>query len=464
MTAKILVVDDNVANQKVLTAKLSAEYFEVLTARNGPTALEAAARESPDLVLLDVMMPGMDGYEVCRRLKADATTRHIPVVMVTALDGAQDRIRGLEARADDFLTKPVSDLLLFARVRSLVRLKQMTDEWRLRAATGERLGVESCPDPSAEGARILLVEPAASRAGELARVITGEGHVVVTAANAREALERESGADVVLTNLVLGEDDGLRLCSQIRSQPTSRHTPIVLMIDEEDVASLAKGLEIGVTDYLVHPIEASELKSRVSTQVRRKRYQDRMREEMERSVSMAFTDSLTGLYNRRYVEAHLAELVRLARTRQQPISALMIDLDHFKRVNDEHGHPAGDEVLREAARRIASSLRHFDFVGRYGGEEFVVVLPGADAGTAALIAERVRAAIATLPFQISTPAGALELELTASVGVACGPKDAPADLIACADKALYAAKHAGRNLVVSETSDAAEAPPRALSA
>ncbi|MGH6953300.1 MAG: PleD family two-component system response regulator [Alphaproteobacteria bacterium] len=464
MTARILVVDDNLTNRKILAAKLAAEYFEVLTATNGPAGLDAAARESPDILLLDVMMPGMDGYEVCRRLKADAATRHIPVVMVTALDGAQDRIRGLEAGADDFLTKPVSDLLLFARVRSLVRLKQMTDEWRLRAATGERLGVESSPDPSAEAARILLVEPAASRAGELVRIIAGDGHVVVTAANAREALEHESDVDVVLTSLVLGEDDGLRLCSQIRSHPASRHTPVVLMIDEEDVAALAKGLEIGVTDYLVHPIEASELRARVSTQVRRKRYQDRMREEMERSVSMAFTDSLTGLYNRRYVEAHLAELVRLARTRQQPLSVLMIDLDHFKRVNDEHGHPAGDEVLREAARRIASTLRHFDFVGRYGGEEFVVVLPGADADTATLIAERVRTAIATPQFRISAPVGALELELTASVGVACGPKDTPAHLIACADKALYAAKHAGRNLVVSETSALAEAPPRALSA
>src|SRR5687768_10867440 len=136
MSARVLVVDDLLPNVKLLEARLTAEYFNVTTAFSGPEALEAATSNPPDIVLLDVMMPGMDGFEVCRRLKADPRTRHVPVVMVTALSDVEDRIRGLEAGADDFLTKPVNDVALYARIRSLVRLKMLSDEWRLRQSTG----------------------------------------------------------------------------------------------------------------------------------------------------------------------------------------------------------------------------------------------------------------------------------------------------------------------------------------
>jgi two-component system cell cycle response regulator len=141
MTARILVVDDVPANVKLLEARLSAEYFDVLTALSGAEALAICERAQCDIVLLDVMMPDMDGFEVCRRLKSNPATHHIPVVTVTALDQASDRVRGLEAGADDFLTKPVSDIALVARVRSLVRLKMMTDELRMRALTSREIGI-----------------------------------------------------------------------------------------------------------------------------------------------------------------------------------------------------------------------------------------------------------------------------------------------------------------------------------
>src|SRR3546814_9773941 len=141
MPGRILVVDDVLPNVKLLEAKLSSEYFEVLTASNGPEALAVIERENPDIVLLDVMMPVMDGFEVCRRIKADPRTTHLPVVMVTALSDVADRVRGIEAGADDFLTKPVVDSALFARVRSLRRLKMMMDEWRPREQTSTQLGM-----------------------------------------------------------------------------------------------------------------------------------------------------------------------------------------------------------------------------------------------------------------------------------------------------------------------------------
>ena len=161
MTARVLVVDDIPSNVKLLEAKLAAEYFEVITATNGEQALARVVSDDPDIVLLDVMMPGMDGFEVCRQIKSNSKTTHIPIVMVTALDQPSDRVTGLDAGADDFLTKPVDDTALFARVRSLVRLKMMTDELRMREETGQSMGLtdasETMFDPDPCG-RILIVE------------------------------------------------------------------------------------------------------------------------------------------------------------------------------------------------------------------------------------------------------------------------------------------------------------------
>src|SRR3954469_20174326 len=150
MSARVLVVDDVLPNVKLLAAKLTREYFDVITAFNGPEALERIKKEAPDIILLDVMMPGMDGFEVCSRIRSDPATMHIPIVMITALSDAADRVRGLEAGADDFLTKPVNDIALFARVRSLVRLKMMMDEWRLREQTSgqfDMLNADAEPGP-----------------------------------------------------------------------------------------------------------------------------------------------------------------------------------------------------------------------------------------------------------------------------------------------------------------------------
>src|SRR5246127_3154450 len=159
MSGRVLVVDDVEANVKLLEAKLSSEYFDVLTAYNGPSALEIAETEIPDVILLDVMMPRMGGFEVCRQLKANRRTVDVPVVMVTALSDTANRLRGLQAGADDFLTKPVNDVALFARVRSLVRLKRMMEELRVREGICSKFGNGDAPAAEDTGpARTLIVE------------------------------------------------------------------------------------------------------------------------------------------------------------------------------------------------------------------------------------------------------------------------------------------------------------------
>lgn len=455
MTARVLVVDDILANVKLLEARLTAEYFEVLTAMNGPEAIEIVEAEQCDIVLLDVMMPGMDGFEVCRHIKNNPQTHHIPVVMVTALDQPADRVRGLEAGADDFLTKPVSDIALVTRVRSLVRLKMMTDELRMRAATSREMGMtdpfEAAARVSGRNGRVLVVDDRPSSSERIRQTLKA-AHQVDIEAQPQEALFRvaDENYDVLVISLDLQEFDGLRLCSQIRSLDRTRNLPILIIVDPDESARLMRGLDMGVNDYVMRPIDKNEMVARVDTQVRRKRYADQLRDNVQMSMTMAITDVLTGLHNRRYMESHLTTLIQQAKERDRNLALMILDIDYFKSINDTYGHDVGDEVLREFARRVRKNVRGIDLACRYGGEEFVVVMPETEMDLALRIGERLRQSVAENGFPVRQ--GAESIDVTVSVGVA--QLEAPADtidtIIKRADQALYAAKQNGRNRVVSD--------------
>ena len=452
MSARVLIVDDIPTNVKLLEAQLSAEYFDVVTASNGAQALEICRRAECDIVLLDVMMPDMDGFEVCRRIKSNPNTHFIPVVLVTALDQPSDRLRGLEAGADDFLTKPVSDVVLIARVRSLTRLKMMTDELRMRAVTSRDIGLggperDAVADTGKSG-RVLIIDDRASSQERLAHILCAE-HEVDVEPNPADALftAAEGNYDLLIVSLGLQGHDGLRLCSQARSLERTRNIPILALIEADDRKRLLRGLEIGINDYLMRPVDSNELLARARTQVRRRRYTEHLRDNVQVSIEMAITDALTGLHNRRYLESHLETLTQQAHLRGKPLTLMMLDNDFFKSINDSYGHESGDDVLREFATRVRKSIRGIDLACRYGGEEFVVVMPEADPGVATMVGERLRRAVACEPFTVDR--GGKRVEVTISVGVAtleCG--ESVADLLKRSDQALYRAKRDGRNRVV----------------
>ena len=454
MTARVLVVDDILSNVKLLEAKLSAEYFEVVSAYNGLEALAKIAEHAPDIVLLDVMMPGMDGFEVCRRIKSDPKTAYIPVVMVTALDQPSDRVAGLDAGADDFLTKPVDDAALFARVRSLVRLKMMTDELHMRETTGQSMGlldpVGTLQDGSATG-RILIIEDRPESVQWFASALA-PANEVSSVDTFEETLVRVRGGDfdLIVVSLGMRGFDGLRLCSQLRSIPEARNTPILVVVSEGDRRKLTQALEMGVNDYLTRPVDRNELVARVRTQLRKKRYSDRLRRNVQLSLEMAITDQLTGLHNRRYMTSHLDNLMMQTAKSSKPLAFVIMDIDHFKAVNDTNGHDIGDEVLREFAKRLGANIRGLDLACRYGGEEFVVVMPETDASFAYAVAERLRKSIETTPIEISRAPG--KISITISIGIAAweGESDTAEALLHRADQALYSAKRSGRNRVVAD--------------
>ena len=454
MTARILVVDDVLPNVKFLEARLTAEYFDVKIATSGADALRICEGGSCDIVLLDVMMPGLDGFEVCRRLKESPATSHIPVILVTALDQPADRIRGLEAGADDFLTKPVDEVTLIARVRSLTRLKIVIDELRGRAVTSACFALHhALPTMSGDdglNGRILIVDDRASAVDRLHSALAST-HIVDLEREPQNAVFRaaEGGYDLIIVSLGLRDYDGLRLCSQLRSLDRTRQVPILLLADVEDRARVLRGLDIGVNDCLMRPVDRNELLARVRIQLRQKRYSDRLRNILQESLQLAVIDSLTGLNNRRYLESHLSSLIESAADRNRPLSVMILDIDHFKAVNDTFGHDAGDEVLRIFALRIKSVVRAVDLLCRLGGEEFIIVMPETAIDIAAKVGERIREAIGASMFPIEN--GTRHIPITVSIGIADRRHDREPDvLLKRADKALYRSKNSGRNCVSAD--------------
>lgn len=384
---------------------------------------------------------------------------HIPVVMVTALSDTSDRVRGLDAGADDFLTKPVNDIALFARVRSLIRLKIMMDELRLREATSNSFGVADgeTTQIEVEGGRILVVEDREIYARNINQALE-DNHTVTMAAGSDDAIAaaRASNVDMIIVSLSLQDTDGLRLCSHLRSMEESRQIPILILVDDtpDQMERLVRGLDLGVNDYLIRPVDQNELMARCRTQLRRKKFEDRLRSNYHLSMTLAVTDPLTGLYNRRYLESHLENLMQRAVQEDKPIGLMALDIDHFKLVNDTHGHAAGDEVLKEFAARVKRCVRFIDLAARTGGEEFVVVMPDSTRETCMAVAERLRETIAEMPVQL--PDQDLQIPITVSVGVSLsqGASDSPSLILRRGDDALYAAKNSGRDRVVYDEPDA----------
>jgi len=451
MSARVLVVDDIEANRRVLQAKLEAKYFDVSLACDGPEALEKAVSEDPEIILLDIMMPGMDGFEVCRRLKANKETMHIPVVMVTALSDQEDRVKGLEAGAEDFITKPVDDFALHSRIEALMRYNSVARELRNREAKGVSVGALDASDEEqlSRPARIFIIDSNERAANRTASILRSAGHIATTLTEAGGMDIAGMGVDIVMVSLHGQSFDALRLCAHFKMNDRTRAISLVAASDPHEKDDAMKALELGASDIIFTPLDKHELLARVNTQSRRSRYIEILRQRVDRGLELSVIDPLTGLHNRRYMMNQLEQWMHRAVMGGKPVSLMVADIDHFKIVNDTWGHDVGDLVLKEFAQRLQDNVRPMDVVCRHGGEEFVIVMPETEGDVGCIVAERVRQAMAGAVFAVAGPPHPLEITVSVGVATLTGSRDTPDAFLKRADEALYRAKESGRNRVES---------------
>lgn len=451
MTANILVVDDIDQNIRLMEAKLLSEYYMVYTATSGKQALEILKNHKIDVVLLDCMMPEMDGFETCKLIKSNPDTTHIPVVIVTALSEMEDRVHGLEVGADEFLTKPVNDISLFARIKSLVRIKYIIDELKLRNDTNIELGVRTV-DLYQDFSRsnIIVIDDDVVEAKHITNVLNQltENIRVISDGNMIPTLLSDGfKPDATIISCQLDSQDPLRLLATLKVDEHVGYSSIMMLTEEDKMPMVNRALDMGASDYLIVPIERSELVARVKTQLRKKYYQDALRKDLEKGMNLSIKDSLSGLYNRRYFDKHLPRIVAKAEKEKARLYLMMIDVDYFKDVNDKYGHIFGDHVIKVISSLISSNVRVEDTIARYGGEEFVVIVYDITENDILKIADRLKCVVAEYLFEIP---GTKEI-LTKTISIGLTEYHAGESFLSFlerSDKALYQAKHSGRNQVV----------------
>lgn len=454
VTPLILIVDDDPLNVKLIDTLLSKEY-QTVKAFDGVEALEKVREKAPDLILLDIMMPNLDGYAVTRQLKNSSLTRNIPIIMITALDGAEDKAKGIEAGADEFLNKPVNQTELKARVRSLLKLKVYQEQLSARILSEEKLisseKLKTSDQKTKELPTILLVEDSRKDLNLFKLYLENQWYHLLSVRNGEEALIecQKEKVDLVVLDLLLPGIDGFDVCRRLKEDDRTRNIQILMVSSQSDLESKLKGIELGADEFLIKPIIREELTVRIRSLVKKKQYLDQLLSRYETALNAAITDKLTELYNHSYLKHFMEHELKRCQRQKDPMAFIMIDIDDFKQYNDTYGHPAGDILLRLFGRLIRKAIREVDLAARYGGEEFAVVLPYTDVGEARAVAERILGEIRNCSF--SEGPSRLSERKTASLGIACYPKDGEtvSEIIQRADEALYRAKRSGKNQICS---------------
>ncbi len=447
--SKILIVDDEPLNVKLLAAMISSDQYDTVLAYNGEEALKIVTELSPDLILLDIMMPGLNGYELTRILKSDPESRDIPIVLVTAFGGADNEIKGLEAGADEFLNKPVIKTELIARVKSLLRLKQYKEQIKSRTCSINSINYQKKDNSFSENEiylpSILIVEDNKIDVKLIQGYLLDEPYQIKLAKDGEEAisLAQQERIDVILLDLILPKKNGFQVCSTLKELESTQNIQIVAITGLSDLDSKLKGIELGVDDYLIKPVNKHILRTRVKSLVQKKALLDKLCDRYEMAVHSAITDKLTGLYNRRYFDHFLDLEIKRSSRQKSSLALLMIDIDNFKQINDTLGHLFGDKILNKLGKLLKSQIRETDVATRYGGEEFTIVMSNTGLKEAVQVAERIRKSIKEYKFDTK------KIFTTVSIGIALYPLDANSlqELLKKADSALYQAKHNGKNRV-----------------
>jgi len=454
MPARILILDTVATNRIVLKVKMLAAHFTVDACGNRADAERAIARHRPDLVLINLSDRVEDQHAFCKSLRQSPVTAAIAVIAVGVTDTSRARFAALDSGADDVMPHPMNDTLLLARIRSLLRVRSASEELSLRETTSRALGFDEPHEHYEAPTQVMMITDTpthhAARIATLASA-TGNPVNVIDSATALIAEKETLSPDLLIIDACKPHDEVpvlFRLVSDLRSRAVTRLAMQMVIVPSELPETAAMFLDLGADDIVMSHSAPDEIALRAKALIKRKLLQDKLRDNVRAGLNAAVTDPLTGLFNRRYVEPHLARLAEQALATKRDFAVMMLDIDHFKTVNDTYGHAAGDKILVQLADRIRENLRAIDLVARMGGEEFLVAMPRTSPRQAHLAADRLRRLINTEPFEI----GSESIQITISVGVAVSDINTTDDtrteaLCNCADQALYKAKSAGRDRV-----------------
>ncbi|MEL6450742.1 MAG: diguanylate cyclase [Pseudomonadota bacterium] len=459
MHGKVLVIDPIATNRIMLRVKLEASHYQMVQAGSIAEAMREIGGALPDLVLCADTLPDGSPLRLMARLRKAGVAAKVPVIVLNASADTPQRLQLLAAGVEDVLTKPVDDRLLLARARSVIRAYASASEWKLRDGTSRALGFAEPSTTFGPAPHVRIIAPDPAHIASWRPGLSAGTQAQISACAPVDAVSHADTGPTATDAFVLVVDpersaDMLALLPTIRSTADTRHSAILVVQVEPDAALGAQLLDLGANDLMHYDPDPAELALRLNALLARKRMTDALRDTVRSGIEAAVMDPLTGLHNRRYAMPHLARIADRAQRSGKPFAVMVADMDHFKRINDVYGHAAGDAVLVETASRLRENLRAVDLVARIGGEEFLIVLPGAGLANAKKAAQRLCQKIRDDRFDV--PGRAQGIEATVSIGMTvCDPArgstttlcPTPEALLDRADKALYDAKAEGRNRV-----------------
>ena len=465
MPSKILVIDEVPTTRMLVSSLLSANQHEVTSECSVSEAVANGDLSAFDVILTSVNCsdPAEMISAVVEEAASGAATVHPPILCLDRNATPVRRLAALKCGARDLLMAPISDDLLLARLRSILREINGVREVARRQAAAATFGLAESATTFEAAKRVALVTSTEQLRPAFEDLVSEFG-AQMSCRSPEEALSGSDStppADVfVLDGSSLTRARVLGTLPELRARTHSRYAPILVLHDADDMDVAILALDSGATDVVSDDAIGQELVLRIRALLKQKAAEDALRRSSEASFRLAATDPLTGLFNRRYAEAYLKDAIKNATEGAQPFTLMIADIDHFKKINDVHGHSVGDAVLRMVADRLRQGLRSVDLVARYGGEEFLIVLPGTEATSAGAAADRLRTKIGDLPIALD---GGGSIQVTVSIGAVVGGHGAVTGdlqankasaaepvvnrLLCAADHALYNAKAAGRNRI-----------------
>jgi len=462
MSGRILIIDSVATHRIVLKVKLTSAQYAVETCESCAEAEGLITANLPDLILMNMSDAVEDRHAYCRKLRSRPGGERLAIVGICVPDNSRARFAALDAGADDVLPGQVGDALMQARVRSLIRRRNVGLEWQMRDETSRALGFDEDRADYVIPARVSVLTDRPDTGATFVEMLQSELNYRVKLVRSAHALGPaiSKKTDLFVIDGTFADRPRaslFQLISDIHARQETRQATKIVVLPKGRHNQAAMLLDLGADDVVFSNISAAELALRAKALVAHKLKQDRLRDRVRNGLLAAVTDPLTGLYNRRYAQTHLQRIADQAYASGREYAVMVVDIDHFKAINDTHGHRVGDDILVQLAERLRQNCRAIDLLARIGGEEFLIAMPNTSAQKAHHAAERMRSLVNSKPFQLTDKAGALNV--TISVGVAVDgleniDKPAMENIFDRADAALYQSKAAGRN-TVSVSVDAA---------